>query len=66
MTKLCSNSIKASGEVYAGGVLMQKIKVINDGKLRVGLGRCHLEQKIYRFKFDDQILVGTIDHFLIR
>ena len=34
-------------------------------KLRVGLGRCHLEQKNYCFKFDGQIQVGTIDHFLI-
>ena len=34
-------------------------------KLRVGLRRCHLEQKIYCFKFDGQIQVGTIDNFLI-
>ena len=35
-------------------------------KLRVGLRRCHLEQKNYSFKFDGQIQVGTIDYFLIR
>ena len=35
-------------------------------KLRDGLERCHLEQKNYCFKFDGQIQVGTIEHFLIR
>ena len=43
-----------------------KPKVSNyTNKLQVGLGRCHLEQKNYCFKFDGQIQVGTIDHFLI-
>ena len=35
-------------------------------KLRVGLERCHLEQKNYCFKFDGQIQVGTMRRFLIR
>ena len=34
-------------------------------KLRVGLGRCHLEQKNNCFKFDGQIQVGRVDHFLM-
>ena len=44
-----------------------KPKVSNySNKLRVGLERCHLEQKNYCFKFDGQIQVGTIEHFFDR
>ena len=34
-------------------------------KRRVALGRCHPKQKNNCFKFDAQIQVGTIDHFLM-
>ena len=41
-----------------------KPKVSNySNKLRVGLERCHLEQKNCCFKFDGQIQVGKIEHF---
>ena len=37
-------------------------------KLRVGLGRCHLKKNyiVLINKFDGQIQVDTMDHFLIR
>ena len=43
-------------------VVKPKVSDYSD-KLRVGPGRCHLEQKNYCFKFVGQIQVGTIDHF---
>ena len=35
-------------------------------KLRLGLGRCHLEQRTYCLNVNWQIRVGTMGHFLIR
>ena len=34
-------------------------------KLRLGLGRCHLEQRAYCLNVNWQIQVGTMGHFLI-
>ena len=46
--------------------VMPKVCDYSNKLRRVGLGRCHREQKNYCFKFDGQIQVGTIEHFLIR
>ena len=35
-------------------------------KLRLGLGRCHLEQRAYCLNINWQIQVGTMGYFLIR
>ena len=37
--------------------------VVNSNKLRLGLGRCHLEQRAYCLNVNWQIQVGTMGHF---
>ena len=45
-------------------VLLSKVSDYSN-KLRLGLGRCHLEQRAYCLNVNWQIQVGTMGHFLI-
>ena len=46
-------------------VLLSKVSDYSN-KLRLGLGRCHLEQRAYCLNVNWKIQVGTMGHFLIR